>query len=415
MSQHYGLLLGLSEPWRVESVDLALEARRVEVVVAWAGGRLVPCPECGAECPLYDLREERRWRHLDTMQFETIIRCRVPRCHCPEHGIHTIKTPWADKHGRFTLLFEAFAVLVLQSCDNVEAARKLLKLNWEQVATIRKRAVERGLERRGQEPVERLGLDEKSFGKRHDYLSVMTDLDRGCVLEVTRERKQQAAEDLLLTLSEVQRGGVLAVAMDMWPAFMKAARKHLPEAVLVHDKFHVAKHLGEAVDNVRKQEHRALIQQGDSRLKGAKFLVLKNPDNLNEGQRERFEALRDSNLKTARAWAIKEQFKEFWQHDFVADARACFNQWYRWAIRSRLKPIKRKARMLKKHLDGLLGYALHPVTNAVTEGLNSKIQHLKASARGFRSFQHYRLAILFHCGKLNLLPEVAQALLPQKS
>jgi transposase len=201
----------------------------------------------------------------------------------------------------------------------------------------------------------------------------------------------------------------------MWPAFMKAARKHLPEADLLHDKFHVAKHLGEAVDAVRKQEHRALTQQADLRLKGAKYLVLKNPDKLNEVQRQRFEALHDSNLKTARAWAIKEQFKGFWQHDFIVDARACFQRWYSWAIRSRLCPIKRKVRMLKRHLEGLLGYTLHPVINAATEGLNSKIQHLKASARGFRNFQRYRTAILFHCGKLNLLPEVAQTLRPQKS
>lgn len=410
---HYGLLLGLESAWRVADVDLALEQQRVEIAVEWAGGREAPCPECGEACPVYDLREERRWRHLDTMQFETLIRCRVPRCRCPEHGVRTVAVPWADQHGRFTLMFEAFAIKVLQACANVEAARKLLRLSWQQADEIRTRAVERGLERRGETVIERVGLDEKSFGKRHDYISVMSDLDQGRVLEVVPERRQEAAETLLLTLSARQRQGVLAVALDMWPAFMNAAAKHLPEATIVHDKFHVAKHLGEAVDKVRKQENRVLYEQGDTSLKGAKYLFLKNPDNMKESQRERFEALRQSNLKTARAWAIKDQFNAFWSFDFVADARACFKHWYAWAVRSRLKPIRDKARMLKKHLPGLLGYTLHPVTNAVTEGLNSKIQNIKSSARGFRSFTRYRTAILFHCGKLDMLP--ALNMLPQKS
>jgi len=410
---HYGLLLGLESSWVVADVDLALEQQRVEIAVEWAGGKEASCPQCGEACALYDLREERRWRHLDTMQFETIIRCRVPRCKCPEHGVQTVKVPWADKHGRFTLMFEAFAVQVLQACANVEAARKLLGLSWQQADEIRGRAVERGLQRRGEEAIERVGLDEKSFGKHHDYISVMSDLDQGRVLEVVPERKQEAAESLLLTLSKQQRDEVLAVAMDMWPALMNAAEAHLPEAVIVHDKFHVAKHLGEAVDKVRKQENRALYQQGDTSLKGAKYLFLKNPENMKDSQRERFEALRQSNLKTARAWAIKDQFNAFWSFDFVGGARACFEQWHGWAVRSRLEPIKQKARMLKKHLKGLLGYTLHPITNAVTEGLNSKIQNIKSSARGFRSFQRYRIAILFHCGKLDMLP--ACPMLPQKS
>lgn len=412
-SDAFTQLLGLDSNWEVADVNLALADQRVEILVEWIGGKNAPCPECGELCSVYDLREERSWRHLDTMQFETIIRCRVPRCDCPEHGVRTIGTPWAGKHGRFTLMFEAFAIRVLQACSNVEAARKLLGLSWQQTDEIRTRAVKRGLERRDNEPIKRLGIDEKSFGKHHDYLSVMTDLDQGRVLEVVPERKQEAAEELLLTLSAQQRHGVLAVAMDMWPAFMNAAAKHLPEATLVHDKFHVVKHLGEAVDQVRKQENKHLIEQGDKRLVGHKYTMLKNPQNMKPAQRKRFDELKASNLKTARAWAIKDLFTEFWTFDFGADAEAFFKDWYGWAIRSQLDPIKKKARMLKKHIDGLLGYIIHPVTNAVTEGLNSKIQNIKSSARGFRSFQRYRTAILFYCGKLDMIP--ACEMHPQKT
>ena len=234
LNGHYGQLLGLDAHWRVTDVDLALERQRVEIAVEWVGGKDAPCPECGSACALYDLREERRWRHLDTMQFETVIRSRAPRCRCPEHGVQTISVPWADKHGRFTLMFEAFAIRVLQACSNVEAARKLLGLSWQQADEIRTRAVARGLKRRGEEALERVGLDEKSFGSHHDYISVMSDLDEGRVLEVVPGRRQEAAESLLLTLSARQRQGVLAVALDMWPAFMSAAEKHLPEATLAN-------------------------------------------------------------------------------------------------------------------------------------------------------------------------------------
>ena len=404
LEQHYSALLGLGEPWRVKHVELSVESQRVQIRIEWKGSKEAACAQCGSASPLYDLREERRWRHLDTTQFETVICCRTPRCRCPEHGVCTVAKPWADKHGRFTLQFELFAVKVLQACSNVQAARKLLGLSWAQADEIRRRAVERGLARRGQEPIAYLGLDEKSFGRYHDYISVLTDLKGGRVLEVALERKQEAGEKLLLTLSAEQRAEALGIAMDMWPAYMKAARKHVPEAVLVHDKFHVCKHLNDVVDGARRAENKTLGQSGDDRLKGTRYLFLKRTENLSKGHRERLQALRNSNLNTARAWAIKEEFTQFRNYEFGHDAKAFFDHWYSWAIRSRLKPLKEKARMLKKHLEGLLSYVLHPITNAVTEGLNSKIQNIKASARGFRSFQRYRIAILFYCGKLDMMP-----------
>ena len=409
----FSQLLGLTPEWKVSDVDLDMERQRIEINVEWVGGNTASCPECGQDCPVYDFRDMRRWRHLDTMQFVTVVCCRTPRCKCPGHGVVTVKTPWADKHSRFTLMFESFAIRVLQACLNVESARKLLGLSWHQADEIRRRAVRRGLERRSEEPIERLGLDEKSFGKHHDYISVLTDLDKGRVLDVVAERRQDAAEELLLTLSASQRASALAIAMDMWPAFMNAAARLLPEATIVHDKFHVVKHLGEAVDKVRKQEHASLLQAGDDRLKGAKYLFLKNPENMKHSQRERFELLRSCGLKSGRAWRIKDMFTEFWTFYFRKDAEQFFKDWYGWAVRSRLKPVKDKARMLRKHLPGLLGYILHPITNAVTEGLNSKIQNIKASARGFRTFARYRTAILFYCGKLDMMPNLSP--LPQKT
>jgi transposase len=340
------------------------------------------------------------------MQFETIIRARTPRCECPAHGVATVAVPWADPHGRFTLLFEAFAVRLLQACASVEAARKLLRLDWRAVDEIRTRAVERGLARREAVPLEYLGLDEKSFHQGHDYVSVLTDLAGGRVWEVAEGRTEESAQRLLTSLAAPQRETVLAVALDMWPAYLNAVRDQLPEAVAVHDKFHVVKHLNEAVDHVRRVEHQDLQTRGDERLKNTRYLWLKGFAQLAPAARAGFAELKSSGLKVARAWQMKELFAEFWTFEFGADARAFFRHRHGWATRSRPAPMKKVARMLKAHLAGLLGYILHPITNAVTEGLNSKIQTLKANARGFHRFDKYRTAILFYCGKLDLRPNL---------
>ena len=192
--------------------------------------------------------------------------------------------------------------------------------------------------------------------------------------------------------------------MDMWEPFIRAVEKEVPDADIVHDKFHVSKYLGEAVDKVRRQEHKQLMAQGDKTLKGTRQLWLYNPQNFSAEQAEEFCTLKDLQLKVARAWAAKELFSKFWAYQEEGWARRFFKDWFGWVSRSRLKPMVQVAQMLKRHLDHLLTYLKHRITNAVTEGLNSKIQSLKAAARGFRNYRNYRTRILFFCGKLNLYP-----------
>ena len=401
LATHYARLLGTDDSWRVESVDLRLEDRRVDVRLKHIGLG-VACPECGRDYGLADHADERRWRHLDTMQFTTELVARLPRCRCPEHGVKTIVPPWAGKHSRFTLLFEAFAIEVLQACRNVKAAAAILGLSWDSLQTIMNRAVERGLERREATPIPHLGIDEKSFGRGHDYITVLTDLDGSRVLDVVQDRTQVAAEAVLQTLSPEQRHQVRAVAADMLPAYANAVAKQTPNAELVHDKFHVAKYLGEAVDQVRRAENKDLQAEDDDRLKGTRQFWLFNKSNLSWKQRRRFAAIRCNGLKTARAWAIKEEFRWFWRHVYSTSAEEFFNRWYAWGARCRLKPVVKVAKMLKRHLPNLLSYFLYRITNTTSEGFNSVIQALKYAARGFRSFTNYRTRILFFCGKLNL-------------
>jgi len=208
----------------------------------------------------------------------------------------------------------------------------------------------------------------------------------------------------------VEREGITAIAMDMWDMwepYRKTVRADVPEAdaKIVFDKFHVIAHVTSAVDQVRKQEHKALAAVGDTQLKGTKYAWLKNPKNFSRKAWREFAALRDSALKSARAWALEESLRPLWEYKYVGAARTFFKWWYGCAMRSQLEPMKRVARMIRSHLEYILTYLTHRVTNAVTEGLNAKIQWVKYSARGYRNPDAFKTAILFHCGVLDLEPQ----------
>lgn len=405
LDAHYALALGLVPPWIISNISLDTTGKTLDIAIEY-GSTKAPCLACGTECRVHDLRDKRSWRHLDMMQFQTTIHAHVPRTACPTHGVRSIKVPWAEPHSRFTLLFEAFAIEVLQNAAHISATKRILKLSWDQVHLIQKHAVNRGLSRRKDEEIVHVGLDEKSFLKGHRYASVATDLDRGRVLDVVKDRTKESAIALLnRAIPEERRGVVEAGAMDMWAPFMGAwADVFGKDTPIVHDKFHVAKYLGTAVDKVRRGEHRTLLKEGASVLTKTKYLWLKNPDTWEADEKKQFKELMEDGLKVGRAWALKEGFRKFWEYGKEWSALRFFNRWYFHATHSRLKPIIDVAKMLKRHIDGLLAYMEHTITNAVTEGLNSKIQTIKSNARGFRNFEHYRIAILFHCGKLDMMP-----------
>lgn len=398
-------MLNLVEPWSVSDIQLDTENLHLKIQVKTAKGAKLPCPQCGRLCSKEDHRGERSWRHLDTMQFETIIVCRVPRIKCSKHGILSVGIPWADNYSRFTELFEQFAIDVIQSAKNITAAKNLLRISWSQVYEIQKKAVKRGLSRRKDEKIEHLGIDEKSFLKGHSYASVLNDLNKNRVLDVVEGRTTESAEKLLNTgLSSKQKQEVKAIAMDMWDAFMNASRSIIPQADIVHDKYHIVGYLGKAVDQVRKSENKSMLEAGSDTLKGSKYLWLTNPKNFSKDAKKSFKKFAIDELKVGRAWSIKEAFRHFWQYTYKGSATAFFNRWYFWATHSKLKPIIKSAKTLKRHFEGMITYLKHRITNAASEGINSKIQSIKANARGFRNFQNYRIAILFRCGKLNLYP-----------
>jgi transposase len=404
--QLYAQILGITDPWFVDRVELKLEHGEVHVFLNHPVGVKWPCPECGNLCKLHDHQPTRTWRHLDTCQYQTILHADPPRSDCEKHGPKVVKLPWAEQRGRFTLLFERLAIDWLRAASQKAVAQNL-KLSWDEIHGIMNRAVERGLARRESEPLKYIGVDEKAFRKGHNYLTIVNDLDHGRVLYVAEDRKETSLDGFWPMLNEKQKEGILGVAMDMWDPYVNSVNKHLPDAnqKIVFDKFHIAGHLGEAVDRVRREERKN--PTADDSLIGTKYLWLRNPESFTAEAWKAFQSLRKSTLQTARAWALKESAMSLFDFVYEGAARNHFKWWYNWATHSRLQPVIKVARTLKGRLANILTYLKHRITNATSESINAKIQWVKYTARGFRNKHNFVAAIYFHCGGLNMVPGIS--------
>ena len=404
----YQQLLGLAEPWTVARVELSVDKHRVDVWVGHPRRVRFGCPEAGCEhraLPVRDHSDEREWRHLDSMQFLTYLHARPPRVACPAHGVRQVRLPWAQPHSRFTLLFERLAIDVLRQCS-VEAAAGLLRISWDEAWHLLERTVQRGLAAKPASAPARIGVDEKAAGRGQDYLTVVSNLGTGTVEYLADERRQASLDSFFALFTDQQRRQIEAVAMDMWEPYIASVRANLtnPDEKIVFDRFHIMRYLTGAVDTVRKREHKALAAAGDLTLARSKYLWLYSAENLPDRWADRFAALRSADLKTGRAWAIKESLRHFWSYKRRGWGEKHWRRWYFWATHSRLQPVIDAAHTLKRHEAGLLTYFKHPITNAAAEGLNSRIQAIRVTARGYRNRNHLKTAIYFHLGGLRLYP-----------
>jgi len=376
-------LLGLEYPWRVERVCLSPEGKQLDLWLVHHPRASFSCPQCGDARPLYDHIPSRQWRHLDHGDFRTWVHARLPRVTCPQHGTHQALIPWALPGARYTRAFERHAIDVLLETDVLGGSR-LLRLSWHEAWHIMERAVARGQLAKKRRVIRRLGVDEKAVAKRHQYVTLVCDLDRATVEYIADDRKQTSLDAYYGSLSKKQLRGIQAVAMDMWDPFIASTVAHVPDGKdkIVFDRYHIMKHMTDAVDKVRKQEHRALQGQGDDSLKGTKYLWLFSEENLPEDWNEWLTRLQALHLKTGRAWAIKEALRDLWGYQRKGWALRHWKHWYFWATHSRLEPVVKVARMIHGHLGNVLTYFDHRITNATSEGLNSKIQTVKKTPTG---------------------------------
>lgn len=402
----YDLILGLPSPWKVTSVDVQ-SLNHLVLVKVGRDGFPGNCPECGKTCNTHD-HQVRRWRHLDSVNLQTIIEARVPRVDCPTHGVAQIKIPWAEPRSHFTALFEGL-ILCWGRHASFEAVRKMTKISWDHVDGIVSRGVQRGLQRRNNESIVNLGLDETSFQKRHEYTTILTDKDRRIVIDVLNDRKEETLTSWFRQ-NKSHLESLNTISMDMWRPYLAGIRKVFKNAddLICFDRFHVAQYFSKAIDKVRSEEHKQRMKNGDACLKNTRYNWLRNPENIHSDIKSAFMTLAKSALKTSRMWAMKEAAREIWDYVSLGWAKKMWLKLLRWMERSKLLPAIKLAKMLRRNLVGILNAIKKKSTNALPESLNSKIQKIKRIACGFRNRERFRSAILFHLGGLNVMPRGAE-------
>lgn len=401
----YSQILGIVAPWSVESVTLTLESNNVTVALSFDQQHSFSCPDCGLACPRHD-KKPRKWRHLDTCQLETIIECDVPRVRCKEHGVKVVEVPWAEQGSRLTLLFEAVIIKWLEAAP-ISAVAERLSIDWDTALRVQRRAVERGLKRRGEVAPVDITIDETSEKKGHNYLTVVSEGER--VLHVEVGRDKSSIDAFWKTLSKEAIESLRSISMDLWKAFRSSTLEHVPDAEskICLDRFHVAGYFGKAVNNVRKKEHRDLASEGDNTLKGTKFDWLRTSAKIDNRSRRSFMEITQCALKTARAWTLKEIAHNLWGYVYIGVAEKEWCRLLKKMSRSRLKPMVELAKSLREHLWMIINAIRLNANSGNAEGNNSRIQKVKKMACGFRNSENFKTAIYFHLGGLNLHPELA--------
>ncbi len=395
----FALALGLTEPWYVASLAFNPEEKTLNIELDFRRGGTFPCPECStAGCKAYDT-EERQWRHLNFFEHQTILRARVPRVRCERCGVRPVATAWARPGSGFTLLFEAF-VLSLAAHMPVRAIGRLVGEHDTRLWRVIHHYVDSARASRDDSGVRAVGADEKSVRRGHDYVSIFADLDDPKVLFVTDGRKAAALEEFRWDL--IEHGGdpdqIEEFCLDMSPAYISGVEESFPRAALTFDKFHVMKLLSEAVDETRRAERKMFPE-----LKGQRYALLKNPENMTDAQLDFASAFlaRTSTIKTARAFHLRLTFQDFYAQP-ARSAERFLSRWCSWASRSRVPAMVRVSRTIREHWSGVLRWFVSKVTNGLLEGINSLIQTAKTRARGFRTTHNLKAIIYLIAGKLDL-------------
>jgi len=407
---------------RIDSLvrrTLGLKGHRVKKV-SEEGGEIVAellankrsrpiCSRCDRKMPGYDSLQERTWRHVPVWGIPVTLVYRPRRGRCSRCGVTVEAMPWNRGKSRLTLPL----IIVLATYAKIisfEEVARLCSVHWNTVRSAVASAVEYGLEHRDTTDVIAIGTDEISRRKGHTYVTMVYDLTRMRLLWCGDGRELCTLKSFFEYWGEERCKAIKAVCMDMLPGYERAVRECVPHALIVFDKFHIAQQLMRSVDTVRKDEARRLSEQDIDVLKKTKYIWLKNPENLTEGQRVRLSELEKLNLKVNRAYLLKESFRSFWDYTYRANAEKYLDRWLWWATHSRLEPMRDFAWMIKRHKKEILNYFKVPITNAAVEGMNRKAKVVSQRAYGYRTFGTFQLALYHVMGDLPM-PETTHRFL----
>ena len=381
----------------------------VVVTVALRRWRL-ECPECGHSTKArYDQRPvDSRWRHLDLGVWRLEVRARLRRLRCPTHGVRTEAVPFARSGATFTGDFEALVAWLATRMDKTAVCR-LVRINWRTVGRIIERVVADELDPHRLDGLFEIGVDEISWRKHHNYLTLVADHRCGKVVWGAEGRDAKTLDGFFDELGSDRSAQLTAVSMDMGPAFAKSVRAdgHAPQATICLDPFHVVALGTKALDEVRRPIWQQLRQLPDPALaktfKGARWALLKNPEDLTDNQAVTLAAVRRNGGAMWRAYTLKEALRALFAGDLnETDAGGLLDRWCSWAQRCRLAPFVKLARTIRAHRDGILAAIRLGLTNGRVEGLNTRVRLIVRRAFGFHSATAALALVMLSCGPINL-------------
>lgn len=393
--------IGIKEPWKVDRAEFHDSDRTVHVYIKANKTVKYACPVCGKLSKRYDDEDEERvWRHADVMMYPCYIHCRRPRVNCPDHGVHVVDAPWARRGCRQTLLFEGYAMMLVGNMT-LNEARKLLRISRTALEHIVGYWVEKAVAEEDLSAVKQLSIDETSFKRGQSYVTIVGDPFRRRVIGVEEGRDIEAVEKF--SEDFMARGGdclnVSHVSMDISKAYKSGCEICFPNARVVYDRFHIKKMMLGGLDEVRREEQGRKFSK--SRKAGRKLLMIPEK-RMSEQQKQAQALLCQEYPRTGRAFRMVQQLDDLYRCYNKKEAEVVFDKLTSWMMHSRLEPMKKVAKSLRRHKEAILEYFINRITNAFAEALNSLIQTAKRKARGFRTYKGYRTMIFLVVGKLQL-------------
>ncbi len=394
----FKMAIGLQSPWVITKIEFENKSqgkRQLNIHIDFTTGAKFKDIK-GVECNVHDT-VKRNWQHLNFFEHQCYIYARVPRIKTSEGKVQNVEVPWARPNSGFTLLFEAFAMLLMENEMPVNKAADILKVYPKRIWTIFNYWIELALSKDEQSTVTAIGIDETSRKKGHDYVTVAVDLQQRRVLFVTEGKDEKTIDKLKghFEKKEISPEQIKQVSIDMSPAFIAGVSNNFPNAEITFDRFHIVKLLNEAMDKVRKDERREHEQ-----IKGHKYTFLKSNKHLSERKRKQREELIELYPKLGEAYRLKELFNDFWNFSDYEEAVSFLAYWCDLVEDAAIVQFKKFVHTINSHWTGVINYIKAKISNGILESINAKIQLAKRRARGFRNNNNFINMIYFVAGKL---------------
>lgn len=385
--------------WCPRAVSPSLEIR-----IRPRRGSRPECAGCGRKGPAYDRLPARRFEFVPLWGMAVYFVYRMRRVNCPRCGVTVERVPWGDGQCHLTKTYRWFLAAWAKRLSWQEVAT-VFHTSWQSVFRSVRYAVFWGLAHRDWGQIESIGIDEIAWRKGHKYLTLVYQIDEGCkrLLWIGRERTEESLRGFFRMLGAEVASGIRFVCSDLWRPYLNVIAECASRAVHVLDRFHLMTHFSKAIDEVRAEEARRLKRDGYQHvLKHSRWCLLKRPENLTETQTVKLSEIMRYNLRTVRAYLLKEDFQRFWEYWSPGWAVRFLDDWCARTMRSRLEPLKRVARMLRQHRALLLNWfrAKGEISAGIVEGFNNKAKLTTKKAYGFRTYEAIEIALYHQLAKL---------------